>query len=248
MKKLTVVLIICLCVGLVAVFATGSPVVQGNSANAASKGGNGGGGGSSAGKTQAATMTFRDYSTDQIKSDNGTGYDCEVQQGYPDQEILLSSYPKTKGVSRYLSFMELLAADTSCNSTLTVQNISPFHDTPTLAIIHGGDAPIGQDVARRAVLYMSSLGQFNYGYRNLSNAPGVHCSFEVMVHRYNANNWTISTDGSGELLTDSTLDSSWGLSSLQPVGNIVQLQNHANYFVGNYQMSFGITVYCKYCQ
>ena len=147
MKKLTVILVICLCLALAAGFASGTAVVQGSGASAvAAKGGNGGGGGSTGGKVDptAATLQFRDFRGDQIQSDGLGSYAGQVQQNYPDQEILLNSYSKVgRGLTRYLSFGELDAEPTN-ECPLTGQTNAGFKDTPTLAIIHGGDAPVGQ--------------------------------------------------------------------------------------------------------
>ncbi len=200
----------------------------------------------------AATITFRDWSTDQIRSDAMGSYNGQVQQNYLDDELLLKDYGGThlgKRSTRRLLFGALPAVATDCDLNANGPDIDAFGDTPTIAVKHVGDiAQYNVAVARRAMVY-TSAGQFNFGYRNLGNDPGMHCSMEVVVTRHDQHTWFITTDAApDETLIDDTLDPLWGVSNPVPVGNQAQLQNSAAYFVGNYHLSFGITVYCPLCK
>ena len=237
MKKIMAVLVICLCVALATGLASGNAAAQGNSANAVA-GKAGGGGGSTGGKVDptAATIQFWDRDSDQIKSDGLGPYAGQVQQNYPAQEILVNLVKRS---TRRLWYDYTNRVSTECHEANGPTGF--LEDAGYFAIKNAGDIPVGATAARRGIFYTSAF-QWNFGNRVLSNNPGVNCSFEVVVTRVNQTTWYVTTDA----VPGQTLLNFDGQEVL--VGSQAQLQTSAGYFVGNYHMSFGMTVVCPGCR
>lgn len=139
-------------------------------------------------------------------------------------------------LKRYLWYDFTNAVSTLCDPDASGPT-GILKDTGWLAVMHGADVPVGATVARIG-LFSTSAGAFSYG----TNNPGNNCSTAVVITRVNQTTWTVTTDP-GPYQTLPSFD-----GTLVPVGNQSQMKTSAGDFVGNYLMSFGMTVTCPGCK
>jgi hypothetical protein len=186
-----------------------------------------------------ASVQFRDGDSDRIKSDNGTAYVDGGQRGLEvrmwvngSQDLTIGTF--SSGRTLYFDYSDKIAG--SGNGPIGVMYDNAFVNVRAIAAMAVGDRRTTKASFNTAVGYFRWLGSPFPG----AASEETYNSEAVVVERTSAQTWEVYTPIPSDTLLATGYSAGDRNALLKSAKNTLTS-------VGNYHMSFGLTVTCTTC-